>query len=106
MQPARIQLDRQGRLLVILWRDGTRCSYPWTFLRARCPSAGERLARESPDPLAILAKIPSHEVVDARLVGNYALSLTWGDGHNAGIYTWEYLRELSHEPEVESTAYA
>jgi DUF971 family protein len=28
------------------------------------------------------------------LAGNYALQLHWSDGHNSGIYSWEYLREL------------
>jgi DUF971 family protein len=106
LQPLRIQLDKAARQLVIEWPDRIRNRYPWHFLRAHCPSAGERVARESSDPLAILGAIPSSDIVDARMVGNYAIAFTWGDGHNAGIYTWEYLRELADDPAVEGTAYA
>ena len=106
--PVSIKLDKPGRLLVIDWADGIRNSYPFPLLRAHCPSAGERTARENanPDPLAVLPKMPSHDIADLRLVGNYALCPTWTDGHSAGIYTWEFLRKLGDLPGVESTALA
>jgi DUF971 family protein len=52
------------------------------------------------NPLAVLSKVPSDVVTDLRLVGSYALNLTWADGHGAGIYTWEYLRTLADDPQV------
>lgn len=104
--PVRIQLDRPARRLRIDWADGVCCGYPWDLLRANCPSAGERTAREGPqaNPLAVLSHIPSTDLVDLRMAGNYALIFTWGDGHNAGIYTWEYLRSLAEHEAVEKTA--
>jgi DUF971 family protein len=74
-------------------------------LRAHCPSAGERLARENPnpDPLAVISRVPSSEIVDAKMVGSYAINFTWSDGHSAGIYTWDYLRALADDPAVETT---
>jgi DUF971 family protein len=102
--PANIRLDRNARVLEIAWPDGRTCRYPWAFLRSRCPSAGERMARmdESPrDPLAVLSKMPSEEIKEIRLVGSYALGFTWGDGHGAGIYTWDYLNTLAEDARVE-----
>lgn len=106
MQPLRVQLDKNARLLVVEWPDRIQNRYTWHFLRAHCPSAGERVDRENADPLAVLGKIPSSEITEVRMVGNYAINFTWADGHNAGIYTWEYLRELATDPAVEGTAYA
>lgn len=105
-QPVNIKLDRPAKRLIITWTDGLRHSYPWSYLRANCPSAGEKVARENADPLAILNKLPSSEVTDIRMVGSYAIGFTWADGHNAGIYTWEYLRELAESDQVETSAIA
>jgi DUF971 family protein len=105
LPPQKIRLDRPSKRLVLEWADGSVDRFPWSYLRANCPSAGERVAREEAaahaNPLAILAKVPSSELQEIRLVGNYALSLTWADGHAAGIYTWETLRDLSADPCVE-----
>jgi len=100
--PSKIRLDKPHRVLEIDWPDGRHCRYPWAFLRSRCPSAGERTARLEPaNPLAVLSKVPSEEITDLRLVGSYALNLTWADGHSAGIYTWDYLASLADDPRVE-----
>lgn len=104
--PVAIRLDRLARRLVIEWSDGVRSSFPWEYLRGHCPSAGESNARDSSDPLAVLNKIPNADLVQVRLVGNYAINLGWGDGHNVGIYTWEYLRQLSENSAVENSAFA
>lgn len=94
-QPLHVRVDKSRRVLTLVWADQSSNEYPWSFLRSHCPSAGEKVAREQADPLAILKRIPSSELVDVRMVGAYALGLTWADGHNAGIYTWDYFRELA-----------
>lgn len=100
--PVHLRLDRSAERFEIDWDDGVRSQYPWSFLRANCPSAGEIEARQAGDPLRVLGKIPSHKIVDVRLVGSYAVNFTFADGHNAGIYTWAYLHGLRDRPEVES----
>ncbi|MGL4461406.1 MAG: gamma-butyrobetaine hydroxylase-like domain-containing protein [Planctomycetia bacterium] len=104
LRPVNIVSDRDQRRVVVHWSDGFRHAYPWSFLRAHCPSATERVARENANPLQVLAKIPSSDLVGVRLVGSYAIGLTWADGHAVGIYTWEYLRRLSDDPAVETLA--
>ena len=58
------------------------------------------------NPLAVLGKMPSNEITDARMVGNYAIAFTWSDGHDTGIYTWELLRRLAEDPSVETSGLA
>jgi DUF971 family protein len=62
------------------------------------PSADAKTTREELDtnPLAILPKSSSEplKITDASLVGNYAVRLTFSDGHSTGIYSWDYLRNL------------
>jgi DUF971 family protein len=86
-------------MLVIDWPDGIRHRFPWSYLRAYCPSATEKALRESAskNPLQVLAKLPSSDLISVRAVGRYALSLVWSDGHSVGIYTWEYLDQLAHQ---------
>lgn len=106
--PLKIRLDRPAGRLVVAWSDGLETRFPLDFLRAQCPSAGERVAREekTADPLAILGNVPSHEMTDLRMVGTYAICPTWSDGHSVGIYTWEYLREIADDDRVEKAAIA
>lgn len=95
--PRKLHLDRADRSLRITWADGAVSRISWPILRANCPSAGERHSREhsAGDPLAILAHVPSADLIEIHRCGNYAVQLFWADGHNAGIYTWEYLRVIA-----------
>jgi DUF971 family protein len=52
-------------------------------------------ASGSPDMLELpMVESRSAELTGMERVGNYALQLTWKDGHNYGIYTWELLRDM------------
>ena len=109
--PTSIKVDRPARQVVIVWQDGVRCAYPFDFLRDNCPSAPSRAARQEmkdrpPDEFAVLDRAPSHELTDARLVGNYAINFHWADGHHAGIYTWILLRQWMDDPAVQCDAIA
>ena len=101
IRPAKIVASRSKRLLTIDWEDGHHSDYPLSGLRAACPCAECRGGHEemgekgSPDMLQIpLAPAGNAELVQLEAVGNYALQLTWRDGHAFGIYTWEFLRDL------------
>lgn len=100
-RPKDIQVRKSEGVLIIDWEDGLRCEYPLPGLRAACPCASCQGGHEnmgkpgSPDMLEIpLIDTRATQLVDAQLVGNYALQLSWKDGHNFGIYRWEYLRQL------------
>lgn len=106
-QPTEIIIDGDQGQMRITWKDDHSSSYPLVFLRAHCPCASclaEGL--ESPsDPSGVIPLIPStrmekpDEITGAEHVGRYALRLSWGDGHDTGIYTYTYLRNLCQCPE-------
>lgn len=90
--PAGIKLRRQSRLLELTYADCTRLELPCEYLRVFSPSAevrGHGLA----EPLLVPGK---REVNISRIepVGHYAVRLVFDDGHDTGLYTWEFLREM------------
>jgi DUF971 family protein len=83
---------------LIAWEDGLQSELPLRFLRKYCPCAGcqgERdLLGRTLLPIARTTYDGPITATGAELVGNYALRIDWSDGHNAGIYTFAYLRQL------------
>lgn len=84
-----------GGFLGIDWSDGNRTVLPYRWLRGRCPCArcvdewtGERTTGEAEVPFNV-------EPVTVASVGRYALRVVWNDSHDSGIYSYEYLRDLS-----------
>jgi DUF971 family protein len=99
-RPTSIVVDREGSRMTIEWVDGHQSVYPLELLRRECPCAGCRDFREkaAQNPLQILSGgVPGADatVRDVRQVGRYAIQITWGDGHDTGIYSYELLRLLS-----------
>jgi DUF971 family protein len=86
-EPVRIEVE--GGFVAVTWDDGRLDRVPAAMLRAACPCAGCREPGASD-------RIPEEaRVVDARLVGGYAVSFTFGpDGHATGIYPYGLLRSL------------
>lgn len=80
--------------LLLVWNDGSRQLLTFASLRLQCPCAGcvdemtgARLIRPERIPAGIHA-------MDWKTVGNYALQFRWSDGHQTGIYSYDYLRSL------------
>ena len=94
-----LKLDRG---LTVEWSDGTTSYYSIAYLRRMSPSAEARQLREeqAKNPLTVLpakaAKAASGPLtaLDAEMVGNYALRIRFSDGHDTGIYSWDYLRQI------------
>jgi DUF971 family protein len=101
-RPAHLDLQKD-KGLTVRWSDGTTSFYPITYLRRMSPSADAKMLREemARNPLTVL---PSKgggasgggplTAVGATLVGNYALKIAFSDGHDTGIFSWEYLRQI------------
>ena len=94
IRKADISDERQA--LEVRWGDGHESIYPLKYLRAECPCATCRTEREEArsNPLRVIAGRPSAVVTNVEAVGRYGMRITWDDGHAAGIYTFEYLREI------------
>lgn len=97
--PLRLNLKRDEKLQID-WQDGKRCEYSLSLLRTMCPCAQCRNTRQGDRAKkSLLTILPGNftaplTVVNAELVGNYALKITWSDQHDAGIYSFQYLREI------------
>lgn len=80
----------------ITWEDGQRTSYTGERLRWACPCAECRGEAGAPGRLARVKTLPDEElrIHDVTLVGQYALQIGFDSGHNTGLYTFVYLREL------------
>lgn len=104
--PVNIDLKRD-RGLTVLWDDGAASYYSIAYLRRMSPSADMRVLREemARNPLTVLPSSGGGAgggaggkgalvATTAELVGNYAIRIAFSDGHDTGIYTWEYLRKI------------
>ena len=83
--------------LRITWADDRQCRFRAADLRRACPCAqcvnewtGERMLKAD----SISDEL---EINDLSLVGRYALNFRWSDGHETGIYSFRYLRELCEQ---------
>ncbi len=101
MLPTKLQLLAGPDRLRIEWSDGKRQELTVGQLREACPCATCREKRTEPEP-ARLGGLPVLSLSEARPlaiqgmhpVGNYAYSISFSDGHDTGIYTLDFLREL------------
>ena len=101
---------KKDRGLTIQWADGTSSYYSIAYLRRMSPSAEARELREqiAKNPLTVLPSNtgkPGPLVAEsAELVGNYAIRIRFSDGHDTGIYSWAYLREIDPAaPKIDPT---
>ncbi|GAB4571982.1 MAG: hypothetical protein Kow0077_10150 [Anaerolineae bacterium] len=107
VRPTNIDVDRAAGELRITWSDDRVCVYPLSNLREACPCAECRgghafMGREhDPENILVLKPARSYGVEQVELVGNYALQFFWDDGHNSGIYTWDYLYRLCPDKDAE-----
>ena len=92
--PRRIHADRTARTLAIEWADDHQTTFDLTDLRWLCPCAYCRGEAGLPGWLDSAPTLTDEQVrlVDVQLVGNYAISPSWGDGHHTGYYTFGLLR--------------
>ena len=86
--------DDDRRVVIVKWKDGTTSEIAWKTLRDNCPCAECAELHGPADPLR-LKLAPNLNLIEISYVGNYAVQPRWGDGHSAGLFTWNYLRELA-----------
>lgn len=99
--PKHIDVKRD-RGITIDWPDGKKSFYTVKYLRKMSPSAEQKQLREemAKNPLTILPASAIGKpgetitIMDVEPIGNYALRIIFSDGHDTGLYSWDYLREI------------
>ena len=90
--PTEITLHQKSKTLEIAFDDGARYSLPFEFLRVYSPSAEVRGHGAGQETLQVGKQ--NVNLIDVTPVGSYALKLVFDDGHDSGLYTWDYLHGL------------
>ncbi len=93
MQPTDIQYHRQSRVLSLHYADGRQFELSAEYLRVHSPSAEVR-GHGSGQEVLQTGKA-NVGIKDIKPVGHYALQLVFDDGHDTGLYSWDYLFELA-----------
>lgn len=92
LRPSDIRIRKKSRLLRLEYPDGVCHELPFELLRVYSPSAEVRGHGTGPGTLQTGKR--DVMVTGAEMVGNYALKLSFSDGHDSGLFSWSYLREL------------
>jgi DUF971 family protein len=97
--PTNIEVHIPDRTMTIQWGDAHGSVYSFDLLRKKCPCAVCREAShtDTSDPFKVVTSTvrPGEvTVTGAEQVGRYAVRFEWSDGHNTGIYSYEYLRAI------------
>jgi DUF971 family protein len=98
MSPKQIRIENKKNLF-IKWDDGSEDSISLKYLRDECPCAnckGETVLLKTFKPQRKSEQTPDmYKIKNIEQVGGYAIQITWKDGHNTGIYSWDYLKKLA-----------
>jgi len=92
-----IKLRQRSRLLEVSFSDGARFQLPFEFLRVHSPSA--EVQGHSPDQRVLVVNKQDVGVRAVEPIGQYAVKLSFDDGHDTGLYTWKYLYQLGSQRE-------
>jgi DUF971 family protein len=95
--PTELSLDKDKRILTVSFDDGKSFTIPAELLRVLSPSA--EVQGHSPEQRVTVAGKRNVGIARLEPVGNYAVRIVFTDGHDTGLYVWEYLRELGERKE-------
>ena len=97
MSPNQVKIINKDKLK-IKWDDLTETILSLKYMRDECPCAGckgETILLKTYRPPAPTVVTPEmYQVKNIEVVGDYAIQVTWNDGHNTGIYSWDYIKQL------------
>lgn len=91
-RPTELNLHQQSRVLDVTFEDGRRYSLPCEYLRVFSPSAEVR--GHGPGQEVLQSGKKEVNVTAIEPVGSYGVKLVFTDGHDTGIYSWDYLYDL------------
>ena len=94
-RPVEIKLHQKSRVLEISFDDGKSYRLSCEYLRVYSPSAEVR--GHGPGHEVLLEGKKEVEISAIEPVGHYAVKLVFSDGHDTGLYSWDYLYSLGED---------
>ena len=91
--PSRVVLPESKDALTLTYSDGQEYTLPAEYLRVYSPSAEVRGHGEGNETLQFGKRLVTINTLEKS--GNYALQIVFSDGHDSGIYSWDYLQALA-----------
>jgi DUF971 family protein len=101
--PSQVVLRESKDALMLTYSDGQDYNLPAEYLRVYSPSAEVRGHGEGNETLQFGKRLVTISALEK--AGNYALQIVFSDGHDSGIYSWEYLRSLGQDYEEKWATY-
>lgn len=101
--PTELRLDKDKRVLTVTFDDGQSFALPAELLRVLSPSA--EVQGHSEAQRVTVAGKKQVGIVRIELVGNYAARIVFDDGHDTGLFVWDYLRELGENRDARWQSY-
>jgi DUF971 family protein len=95
--PTELKVDKDRRLFTVAFDDGASFDLPAELLRVMSPSA--EVQGHSPEERVTVPGKKAVRILRIEPVGNYAARIVFDDGHDTGLYSWTYLRELGENKE-------
>jgi len=97
-KPVSVDVSNSEQLFKVEWGDGHITELSLFGLRKNCPCVSCRgghseMGKYEPE-LFKVEPTRKYEILKAEPVGNHALKITWDDGHNAGMYRWQLIRDM------------
>lgn len=101
--PTELKVDKDKRTLTVGFDDGRSFALPAELLRVLSPSA--EVQGHSPEQRVTVPGKKNVRIANLEPVGNYAVRIAFDDGHDTGLYMWEYLRDLGENQEARFQSY-
>lgn len=101
--PAELRVDAAKELLTVRFDNGENYPLAAEYLRVESPSA--EVQGHSAQERRFVAGKRGVKITALEPVGHYAVRIIFDDGHDSGLYTWSYFRELGHEREKRWSTY-
>ena len=101
-RPTDIAHSRKRNLLIVTWEDGTATELPVPYLRGWCPCA----SCQGHGTTANFQEAPEGITAEGLFeMGSYALGIRFSDGHDTGIFTWDWFRAIAAESDPPGLKY-
>ena len=101
--PLELRLDKSKAMLTVAFESGESFELPAEYLRVESPSA--EVQGHSPSQKQIVGGKRNVKIAALEPVGNYAVRVLFDDGHDTGLYSWDYLYELGRDRDKRWSTY-